>query len=993
MIAHHPVTGKEIRVLQSEVSLWKEAKTLAWVEEDGKQPPWDTVSTGQLAGGVWPHFVIASSAAAAVASAAHVKVVFVKGKRIESIPNCMSLLDMAEAYPHLGPVWDGTCEDAVVLIAGLLRYRRVAGAWSSRAESLGLVQEKSGACRLWWVTQFYRPTSAAREREVVTCLRRNAASSLIDRVVLLNEKTESLPQGLGEKVSEEVIGARLTYKAVLEWISGVPDDVIVAFANADICIDDASWRDLWSVKLDGKFLALLRYDVPASGAVEEATLFGPRADSQDTWVVRAADVKAAGAAAWSAFDFPFGKMGCDNAVALEMFRAKFLVVNPALSLKTWHFHASGLRTYVRNDVIEKPVFLYLSPTGFHDLQPVKKWSELAAGELATAGGKAALRLRSCFGTAGGLVFDRRRILMGPAKEAEAEWAAMELHALTPALECKKGLVAPWPGGAEESREVYVLRYLARILRLRSEAGWEDAEFLCPEGTSEAGSHRGAETLAAFKWIVGGMAVTKMPVMKYDSDVQTWYREALVYPTVDGDALCAEDVAALRQSVRGWTSGAAAKRRLVIVEGGALTAGLADELEESLEATWDVRRVYTGRSSADRMRDMMIGAWGVVCAAGLETTGWNWLLPCGGHVFELAVGTAKKPEGAVLSVCAELNHIEVRVQAGKSPVSDIIREVAGTGAAGSGLPVIWMPRKDLEGYFGHPGDSFREMVRLWGERGWIQVREHATATMVWWGAVGADGVLLYDRPNHDWRLAAPAIEQVWKKGLFGNPRPGAGAAAAAKAWSFWPRRPELVEAIVAAGIGGWDARTRGLVFYGKIENKVQERRRTAADWSGACSGAAATLKNEVAGTAASHLRSASLANEWVSEAATLKNEWVLVRGDQPYPFTQREYLERLSTARFGLCLAGYGLKCHREVECMAMGCVPLVAPEVDMESYAVPPREGVEYLRVANPAAAAAATASIDQATWERMSAAGQAWWRANASCEGMFALTKKLVEE
>ena len=79
--------------------------------------------------------------------------------------------------------------------------------------------------------------------------------------------------------------------------------------------------------------------------------------------------------------------------------------------------------------------------------------------------------------------------------------------------------------------------------------------------------------------------------------------------------------------------------------------------------------------------------------------------------------------------------------------------------------------------------------------------------------------------------------------------------------------------------------------------------------------------------------------------------------------------------------------------MAIGCVPLVAPEVDMESYAVPPREGVEYLRVANPAAAAAVAASMDQATWERMSAAGQAWWRANASCEGMFALTKKLVEE
>jgi hypothetical protein len=661
-------------------------------------------------------------------------------------------------------------------------------------------------------------------------------------------------------------------------------------------------------------------------------------------------------------DIPFGKMGCDNAIALEMFRAKFLIVNPALSLRTWHFHTSGVRTYVKTDVVERSVFLYVSPTGFHDLQPVTKWSDLATGELTSADGKEALRIRSCFGTAGGLVFDRRRILIGPGASAAAEWGATELHGLTPSMECKKGLVVPWPGGAEESREVYVLRYLARILRLRSVAGWEDAEFHCPGETSW-----GAETLSVFRWLAdGGAPLATMPVMKYDDKVQTWYRDALIYPVTDDDVLCREDVAALRRNVRGYlnciSDCVSTKRRLVIIEGGALTATLADEIEEILEKTWNVKRVYAGRSSADRMRDMLLGSWGVVCAAGLETTGWNWLLPLSGYVFELAVGTAKKPEGAVLSVCAELNHIEVRVRAGTPPAAEIIREVASASAAAAGLPIIWMPRKDLEGYFGHPGDSFREMVRIWCERGWVQVREHPTATMVWWGSVGAEGVLLYDRPNHDWRLAAGEAEQTWRRGLFGNPRPPAAGAAKAKPWSFWPRRPTYVEAIVdGGGVGGWSARTRGLVFYGKIENKVQERRRTAADWSE------------------------------VGKGET--SDWILVRGDEPYPFTQREYLERLATAKFGLCLAGYGLKCHREVECMAMGCVPFVAPDVDMDSYAVPPREGVEYLRVADPAAAAAAAASMDQATWERMSAAGQAWWRANASCEGMFALTKKLAEE
>ena len=58
MLAHHPVTGKEVRVLQTDTSLWREKKTLAWVEPGGSIPPWDTVSSGRLAGGAWPDFLL-----------------------------------------------------------------------------------------------------------------------------------------------------------------------------------------------------------------------------------------------------------------------------------------------------------------------------------------------------------------------------------------------------------------------------------------------------------------------------------------------------------------------------------------------------------------------------------------------------------------------------------------------------------------------------------------------------------------------------------------------------------------------------------------------------------------------------------------------------------------------------------------------------------------------------------------------------------------------
>jgi hypothetical protein len=228
-------------------------------------------------------------------------------------------------------------------------------------------------------------------------------------------------------------------------------------------------------------------------------------------------------------------------------------------------------------------------------------------------------------------------------------------------------------------------------------------------------------------------------------------------------------------------------------------------------------------------------------------------------------------------------------------------------------------------------------------------------MVWWGDVGKDGVLLYDRPNHDWRLAAPLVEKSWKMALFGNPKPPAGDTN--HPWFFWPRRPEFVEELASGELRGWEDRKEKPVFYGKTENKVQEKRRGAADWQSCC------------------------------------GEWVMVKGDEAYPFTQREYLEGLGKARFGLCLAGYGYKCHREVECMAMGCVPLCAPEVDMDSYAVPPVEGVHYIRVQNPEEALAKVAAVSEEAWKEMSAAGRAWWKANCSVQGSFALTKQIIEK
>jgi len=269
-----------------------------------------------------------------------------------------------------------------------------------------------------------------------------------------------------------------------------------------------------------------------------------------------------------------------------------------------------------------------------------------------------------------------------------------------------------------------------------------------------------------------------------------------------------------------------------------------------------------------------------------------------------------------------------------------------------VPTIYVPDHP-DGYFHHAGDSFREMVDMWAEKGYVKVVKDESVHNVWLGGPGE--TLLYDRPTIDWYQKSPAREHTWTRALFGNPPP---MGLNAYAWTFWPRRPRLVEELAPTATAGFAERKKGTVFYGKIENAVQDaaRRGKGEDWSYIC------------------------------------DEFDLVIGaTAKYKYSQREYLEALASARFGLCLPGFGKKCHREVECMAMGCVPVITPDVDITHYANPPEEGLHFVRVDSPADAYEKLAKISRASWEVMSAACKTWWKRNASCDGMWELTKELA--
>ena len=248
-----------------------------------------------------------------------------------------------------------------------------------------------------------------------------------------------------------------------------------------------------------------------------------------------------------------------------------------------------------------------------------------------------------------------------------------------------------------------------------------------------------------------------------------------------------------------------------------------------------------------------------------------------------------------------------------------------------------------------------MVELWAERQYVDAVEDPKAVQIWLGGVGK--TLLYDRPTMDWLFTAPSEEQSWELALFGNPKPSESGGPA-KSWFFWPRSPASVETLVEKGLAkkGWSERKTTCCFHGKIENKVQEKNRVKQPWYEVC------------------------------------DEYSMANGaEAPYKLSKTEYLLRLADSKFGLCLAGFGKKCHREIECMAMGCVPVCAPEVDMENYASPPQEGVHYIRVESPEDAKQKLATMTEEQWRLMSVACMQWWKENASAEGSWRLTAQLA--
>lgn len=262
--------------------------------------------------------------------------------------------------------------------------------------------------------------------------------------------------------------------------------------------------------------------------------------------------------------------------------------------------------------------------------------------------------------------------------------------------------------------------------------------------------------------------------------------------------------------------------------------------------------------------------------------------------------------------------------------------------------ITIPKQPLQGIGQHANDSFRELPLLWMRNHKdVKVALNSNTIHCWLNP----SVCLYDRPTTRWvdkecivrsNLVLLGNGNVdGEEGKYFKTMEQGGFHGEVRPWIFWPRRPMILEKVLEQDRLSYEQRPIESIFIGNFENPVQAKYRSTQE-------------------------------EWGS----VLSEYHCTAG-KTHKFTQQQYLEKLRTSRFGLCLRGFGSKCHREVELMAFGTVPVITPEVSIGSYYDPPVEGVHYVCVQSPEEFKTVLSAISKEEWEHMSTACWEWYQRN----------------
>jgi hypothetical protein len=219
---------------------------------------------------------------------------------------------------------------------------------------------------IFLITQFFIPKSDIRKNELVQCLKRNIELSVFKKIFLINEKIYTKEEmGLTDKEMNHINqiifnnGVRMRYMHAFALAKQFKLKGYIVIANSDIFFDNTLQNNIRKTSLSKEkaLYALLRFEFNEK-KLRDCKIFGPRNDSQDTWIFHSnflpSDEQILSC------NFLLGVPGCDNSIAYIFYKFGYKVYNEPCVIKTYHYHIDQTRSYNSSQRIPTP-YLLINP--------------------------------------------------------------------------------------------------------------------------------------------------------------------------------------------------------------------------------------------------------------------------------------------------------------------------------------------------------------------------------------------------------------------------------------------------------------------------------------------------------------------------------------------------------------------------------------------------------------------------------------------------------
>ena len=207
---------------------------------------------------------------------------------------------------------------------------------------------------IYLIYQYFTPKIKQRIDEMQYCMKKNLQNTSFKKIFLLNERkytreelglTQYTHDIIDARVEQVVLGSRLKFKDVYDFVEKKKLMGFVVVINSDIFFDDTiKILNKTDLHLHKSMIGLLRYEYRKYMVdLSDARLFGPRGDSQDSWIFHTdynVEKNYRGG-----FDIYFGQPGCDNKLLYLYKTLGYKIYNDPLTIKSYHLHAETGRNY------------------------------------------------------------------------------------------------------------------------------------------------------------------------------------------------------------------------------------------------------------------------------------------------------------------------------------------------------------------------------------------------------------------------------------------------------------------------------------------------------------------------------------------------------------------------------------------------------------------------------------------------------------------------